>query len=76
MKEWLITRLGTSDECISAILKKLEGKATPANDKNRVNRLCVLSTVLRELIAVATRPESQVNEDDYHNEEFHFTILH
>ena len=68
MKDWLITRLGTKDECIAAILKKLAGKASPANDKSRVNRFCLLSTVLRELIAVAARPESQVNMDEYYNE--------
>ena len=64
MKDWLLARLGTKHASIAAIMKKLDGKTS--TDNNRLDRLCLLSTVLRELVLVANRPESQINEDDYY----------
>ena len=67
MKRRLIAKLGVKDICIEAILRKIEGKFSPAKEKSsaKVAHFCLLSTVMRELVNLANKNDPAIDYDSY-----------
>ena len=67
MKRRLVDKLGVKDICIEAVLRKLEGKTSPAKDKRsaKVAHFCLLSTIMRELVNLANKDDPAIDYDAY-----------